>query len=160
MNMNKQALQRIFNNGLSAFGFTKKSPDYWYRVGVGVVQVINLQKSAYGMQFYVNLCCVPEGFEVPDIPIPKESQCPIRIRLTAVHPEQRKRIESLLDLENSSFEDAEREQGVNALVTELIVPFFADVQSVEALKSAITSNKLDEGAVTFAVKKYLGIEQE
>ena len=158
--MNKQALQKIFNNGLSVFGFTKKSPDYWYRVGVGVVQVINLQKSAYGMQFYVNLCCVPEGFEVPDMPTPKESQCPIRIRLTAVHPEQRKRIESLLDLENSSFEDAEREQGVNALVTELIVPFFADVQTVEALKSAITSNKLDEGAVMFAVRKYLGIEQE
>ncbi|WP_457150720.1 DUF4304 domain-containing protein, partial [Mesorhizobium sp. P5_C1] len=109
--MDKKELESLLNKDLSANGFKKKSAT-WYRQDAGALQVVNLQKSNFGLRFYVNIGCVPNGMSVEGLPTPKEYDCPIKIRLDSAFPDQKTRIEETLDLEISGLKDDERSANI------------------------------------------------
>ena len=154
--MNKKTLESSLGTYLVDNGFRKKASS-WYRQAEEVLQVVNLQKSNYGLQFYLNLCCVPAGMDVEGMPTPKQHKCPIRIRLTAAFPEQRDEIEEILDLERTSITDSMREQQIAQLTREKILPFLDHMKNTISLRQAIEQGMFNRGAVNLAAQKHLAI---
>ena len=154
--MDKKSLESVFGAQLSAKGFKKKASS-WYRQAEGALQVVDLQKSSWGMQFYVNLCCVPVGMEVEGMPAPKEHKCPIRVRLTSAFPEQKEEIEKVFDLEASSISESDRTEQVARLANELVLPFMACMKDAPSLRQAIEQGRFKNAWVNLAAQRHLGI---
>lgn len=154
--MDKKSLESVFGAQLSAQCFKKKAST-WYRQAEGALQVVDLQKSSYGMQFYVNLCCVPVGMEVEGMPTPKEHKCPIRVRLTSAFPEQKEEIEKAFDLEAGSIGESERTEQVARIVNELVLPFMACMKDVPSLQQAIEQGRFKNAWVNLTAQTHLGI---
>jgi len=70
---------------LKALGFRKKARTWW-RKSEGAVQVINIQKSEFGDQLYVNLGLYLKRMGEEEFP--PERRCHIRSRLERVVPEE------------------------------------------------------------------------
>lgn len=71
--------------GLKAQGFKKKART-WTRERGDVFQILNLQKSAYGEQLYVNVAVYLKA--LGSEPHPPEHRCHIRARLERIAPER------------------------------------------------------------------------
>ena len=154
--MDKQRLVSLLDDSLIARGFLRKASS-WYRQSGGVLQVFNLQKSAYGGQFYVNLCFVPEGMEVDGMPTPPEHKCPIRIRLDSVYPERSDQIKEVFDLEDMGLGDEGRAVSVTGLMRELVLPFMAAHDEVAKIRQAIAQGAFKSGAVSLAARRFLDV---
>ena len=107
--MEKKVLEALFERSLVVAGFRKKG-SCWYRQLSDILQLIDLQKSSYGKQFYINIACVPRGMQPEGMPFPQEHKCPIRIRLTSAFPAQRERVDKSLDLENGDLASKREEE--------------------------------------------------
>jgi len=59
--MDKKDLISLFNNVLKPHGFKKKS-NYWRLDGDELIKIVNLQKSQWGNQYYINY-----GFDFKDL---------------------------------------------------------------------------------------------
>jgi len=154
--MDKKSLESLVGNELQAAGFKKKGSS-WYFQSAGGLLVLDLQKSKYGAQFYVNLCCVPAGMNVQGMPTPKEHKCPIRIRLASAFPKKEREIEETFDLEDASLQDSARAGRITSLVYNLVLPFFENMKSLASLKDAIKKGVFDSGMVDLEVKRHLGV---
>ncbi len=118
---------------LKAAGFKKKS-DTWYRSSADVIAVLNLQKSNYGQQFYINVALWLRT--LGDVNAPPENQCHIRCRLSDVVEEDKKQIARLLDLEDVSTSDEDRSAQIRSLVERHVIPFFSRTATIDGLKTA------------------------
>jgi hypothetical protein len=154
--MNKKSLESLLDAQLITQGFRKKASS-WYRQAEGALQVVDLQKSSYGMQFYVNLCCVPIGMEVEGMPTPKEHKCPVRIRLTSAFPDQREKIEKVFDLDAVNIPDSEREEWVVSFAREFILPFLDYMKDAPSLRRAIEQGRFKQAWVNLTAQKHLGV---
>ena len=154
--MDKKGLESALGAGLVSHGFKKKGSS-WYREAEGALQVVDLQKSSYGLQFYLNLCCVPAGMAVDGMPTPKEHKCPIRIRLTAAFQEHRASIEETFDLERASLSEPQRQEAVARMAREWILPFFDHMKSACELRQAIKQGAFEWGAINLAAQRHLGL---
>jgi hypothetical protein len=155
--MDKKTLEAVFTQILSPNGFKKKR-SAWYREVQGVIQGVDLQRSFYGAQFYVNLFFVPEGISVEGMPTPKEYKCPIRIRLTSIIPERCKDIDALFDLEKLHLSESERISGIQEVISHILATFLNSLQSNGELKSAIEKNIFRNGWVNLVAQKHLSID--
>ncbi|WP_131994283.1 DUF4304 domain-containing protein [Dokdonella fugitiva] len=155
--MEKTYFQKLFGRLLREHGFMKQG-SRWYRSIGEVLQIADLQKSNFGQQFYVNLCWVPTGMTVDGMPIPKEQNCPIRIRLSAAYPNQEGDISQGLDLENKLTDD-ERERRVAWMTRDLMLPLFERLQDNRSLRAEIAEGVLRRGAVNAAARSFLGIAE-
>lgn len=154
--MDRKRLVSLLDESLIAPGFRRKASS-WYRQSGRVLQVFNLQKSAYGGQHYVNLCFVPDGMEVDGMPTPPEHKCPIRIRLDSVYPERWDLIKEVFDLENMGLGDEGREVSVTGLMRELVLPFMDAHDEVAKLRQAVLHGTFEHGAVSLTAKTFLGV---
>jgi len=156
--MDKKSLETIFGELLVTHGFKKKAST-WYRQGEGALQVVDLQKSSFGMQFYINLCCVPVGMSVEGMPTPKEHKCSIRIRLTSAFPEEKEEIEKILDLERRDIDNTMRLNQITRITNQLVIPFLALMKDVTSLKRAMEKGRLKNALIDLAAQKHLGINE-
>jgi len=129
----RNVVQRTFDEfGKAAFG--SKKAGSWYRRSDETIVVLNLQKSNYGLSYYVNaaIWLLAAG----PAQSPKPSQCHIQTRLERLVPaESRDRLEALLNLESPIEEEARRE--------ELLAQFHQHLLPV--VESAVTLNSLRFG---------------
>lgn len=51
--MDKKDLMKLFDNVLKPYGFKKKG-NYWRLEGDELIKIVNLQKSQWGNQYYIN----------------------------------------------------------------------------------------------------------
>ncbi len=154
--INKKTFESTFGVPLVVNGFKRKASS-WYRQAEGVLQVVNLQRSAYGAQYYVNLCCVPVGMEVDGMPMPKVHNCPIQIRLTEAFPDRKGEIENVFDLETTSLNAAEPKEQLARFAQELIFPFLANAKDVPSLRHAIEHGRFEGGSANIAARRQLGV---
>ena len=148
----------MVNGVLSQQGFKKKGAT-WYRQAAGTLQAVDLQKSAYGGQFYVNLCFVPEGMEVDGMPFPKVHKCPIWIRIDSAFADSQRQLEELFDLEQQVVAEATRTIGIQDMLIRLVVPFFDQLRESNDLRQAIENGVFKGGSVNLAARRHLGIEK-
>src|SRR4051794_24856767 len=114
----RNAVQQAFDRVGRVAGWEKKS-GAWYRHRDEVVAVVDLQKSQYGPQYYVNV-----GFwlrELGDERYPKTWKSHVQVRLgSLLSGELCERAERLLDLDQDIPND-QRADDIAALLTESIV---------------------------------------
>jgi hypothetical protein len=152
--MDAKKLKLIMNDYLAAHGFARKGTT-WYRTRAETLQLINLQRSEYGVQHYLNLAFVPSGMLTEENAFPKEYQCPIRIRMPPAKVEsESQEIERLFNLEIAEMSDQAREAGIRKMMESVTMPFLDEVGKV-GLKHAVERGFFDGGSVTLAARKYL-----
>lgn len=135
---------------LSPAGFLKKG-DSWFRRADDVVEVVNLQKSQFGHQYYLNyaLWLRPLG----EATFPKEEKCHIRMRANAIASSEAQ-LGRLLDLESGAPETERRSEFANILTAEFL-PFADACRTVNSLRSLLESGKLKKAMVHKAAKEVL-----
>lgn len=135
---------------LKEAGFKKKS-DSWYWSNDEVVLLVNLQKSQYGDQYYVNGGVALKSLGAAEFP--KEHHCHIRFRLTAVvSEEESKEIESVFDLENESLSDQQRKEEISRLVTDVALPILQACSSESGIGETVKSGRLAKAMIHKQVK--------
>jgi hypothetical protein len=135
---------------LVAAGFKRKS-DTWCSEKEQVTILVNLQKSQYSRQYYVNcgisLKCLGGN------PPKREHLCHVRFRLTAIAPAADCRlIDSIFDLEDETLADGERREKISSLIRDLALPFLQECSSGEGIAEAIENGKLDHALVNKQVR--------
>jgi len=154
--MDKRKFEFLIDYILRSNNFRKKA-DTWYRKGGDSLHVFNMQKSSYGNQYYINLCLAPNGMEIEGLPTPKENKCPIRARLAVLLSEDEKLYtDRLLNLEDATLPDMEREAEFTKILSAKVIPFFDEIESI-GLKKAINQGCLKKFLVSMTAKQYLGV---
>jgi len=131
-------------------GFTRKATS-WYRKQPDSIAVLDLQKSQYGHQYYVNvaLWLLPLGSATT----PKENQCQIRSRLGSLYPEDEREIAQLLDLE-SNINDDDRMARLG-IYLERVIPLYDAGATVGGLATDDGRRLLNQALVTGAAQRLI-----
>jgi hypothetical protein len=127
----RNAVQQAYDRFGQENGFEKKSGS-WYRQGEEAIGTVNLQKSQYGPQYYLNV-----GFwlrELGDERHPKLTDWHISARIEDLVPEVEERIGQLLDLEHPMPDD-ERSTELVALLNDRLLPLLERGSTVAGLRS-------------------------
>ncbi len=135
-----KSLSEIFRNELKPLGFKQKA-DTWYRENEQVVQVLNIDKADFTKCYYVNIALWLKA--LGPLPIPKEHLCHVRDRWEEVMPQiDRKYLEKLLDLNDTSIGEHERAVELSRLLQTYIIPFFLQMDSLSAIQQAYQTKSL------------------
>ncbi|MEW6747808.1 MAG: DUF4304 domain-containing protein [Planctomycetota bacterium] len=150
MTKTRNPLRLALEDVLGPAGFSRKG-DSWLRRTDEVVEVVNLQKSQYGNQYYLNyglwLCALGEDA------FPKEEKCHIRMRAGAIVSSEAQ-LGRLADLE-SIVSDSERRAGFARLITDEFLPFADACRTVSGLRSFLEAGRLKKAMVHVRAKATL-----
>lgn len=126
----------------------------WYRETDDAVLVADLQKSNFGDQYYVNLAVWLKA--LGEVRFPKESQCHIRIRPTALDANTQKYWErEVFNLEHRTIPDHKRIELIEAFLTRTAIPFLLAAGSIEGLRRMQHDGRLEGAAVMAVVEKVI-----
>lgn len=142
----------VMNGIMAAHGYRKKA-DSWFLERPETILLINLQKSQWGDQYYVNLAIWLRGLaDAKSIP-PKEQDCHVRVRLTSLTTEA---IERALDFSAGLLTMSERKRIVEECIRDVAIPFLEECGTLEWLKRQYTSGSLARAMVHKGVKALVG----
>ena len=154
--MENEEFKKLFNIEMSKNGF-KRRTSHWYKNINTILYVVNLQKSHFGDEFYINISFVPDGMAVAGLPFPKEYKCPIRLRLGSKMPEQTDAyIKTTLDM-SSPISNSERELQIKDIVRSYIIPIVDKISDIEKIKSVIINDTVKGIVITKEGLEFLGI---
>ncbi|WP_437954367.1 DUF4304 domain-containing protein [Sorangium sp. So ce119] len=127
----------------------------WYHDTEETVLVVDVQRSNFGQQHYINLgifvkACSQTLARFP----PKESECHIRLRLESLMPEaDEESVRTLLDLDNQSIGSAERQKRIRGLVSGIAIPFLLQCSTRTGLRDAKRNGRLDAAVIDKRVRE-------
>ncbi|PNI09774.1 hypothetical protein CXX84_05975 [Arthrobacter sp. AFG7.2] len=129
--MSRNVIQTTIDDFMKSAGFSKKSGS-WYRTTDEVITVVELQKSQYGLQYFVNigLWLRPLGKATA----PKEQVCHVRTRLSGLVGNEEGQLEALLDL-GVPTPDSERAEKLTTFFEAHMGPALEPVASLESLRA-------------------------
>lgn len=136
------------DDALKGAHFRRKS-SAWYRDLEETVLVVDVQKSNFGEQYYVNLGVLVKGLPANHggkLP-PKENQCHIRVRIEALKPDEEEQLKRMLNLEDGSIGVAERQQGIAGAITRIALPFLTQCSTRAGIRDAGARGQLDPALV-------------
>jgi len=146
-------LEAEFTAILKPLGFSKRGK-HWARATAQCFCLVNLQKSDFGDQFYVNLGAFVKQLD-PQATAPLEHHCHYRIRLTRVVPD-RAALERCLDFENEVGEE-ERFKTINSALRDYGVGWLKSVETLEGIRERLIKGADKGAAVTLSLKTLLGV---
>jgi hypothetical protein len=141
------------DSSLRSEGFQHK-PGTWYLEQEESILVVNLQKSNFGEQYYINLGVMLKGNASVRLP-PKEHECQVRLRIEAATPVEEQALTALLNLEDRSIEASDRERRVQALMAEHALPFLLQCSTRAGIQQAHRDGKLKGAQLHKAVRESL-----
>ena len=133
-------------------GFKVRS-NTWHKQCEDTILVVNLQKSQWGPQFYINLAVWVR--RLGDASAPKEYQCHIRQRATSLPDTRAKTLERALDLEDESMGMQEREACIDEFMRESAIPFLESLSTIEGIRLALEAQKLKGSLINRELKELL-----
>jgi Domain of unknown function (DUF4304) len=136
-------------------GFRVQS-NTWHKSCQDTLLVVNLQKSQWGPQYYINLAVWVR--QLGEALKPKEYQCHIRERATSLPSEEAKRLERALDLADESLSPEERAACIAGFIKETALPFLDSLSTLEGIRSAFESQKLKGCFVHRQLKELLAAQ--
>lgn len=140
----RNTVQVAFDESCKSLQFEKRR-GAWYRRGEDLVTVVDLQKSQYGPQYYINLGLWLIGLEGDAHP--KPVACHVRTRLASVVGEREElELKQLLDLE-SPVPDKERHDRLLAFLTGALQDMLSTTHSVATLRSPAGRSLLKKSGV-------------
>lgn len=114
--------------------------------------MVNLQKSQYARQYYINLGTCLKQLGGPERP--KEYECHVRIRLTSLMPDETA-LKQALDLEDETVPDEVREREVLDALDRFAIPFLKKAGSLEGLEELFNDGTLNKCLVDRRVGQLL-----
>jgi Domain of unknown function (DUF4304) len=135
-------------------GFKKKA-DSWYMDSDDIILVINLQKSAYGPQYYINVALWLKPLGEADCP--KEHRCHIRSRWDSLVAFDEKHLARLLDLE-APIADNERQLEIAHILKSHVVPFLSKVSTLDGVRSVYQTASWPSSLVNRSAQEFLSGE--
>lgn len=125
---NVEAVENGVQRALKECSFKKKS-NTWRKENDETVLVVNLQRSSWGAQFYINLGVLIR--ELDDIPNPTENKCHLRERLEEMAGAER--LKAALNAENAELTPEQREGIVYQTMKDIGIPFLESCNSLRGL---------------------------
>lgn len=150
---NLELLKRAITTALEPRGFKWKA-SAWYLDGQDGICVVELQKSNFGEQYYVNLAISVK--ELDPNPFPKEHQCHVRGRLSEVVADK-PRLEAALNFDTDASSPSDRFSFIVDAIVDEALPLLSGYQNLESLKEALEANKLKKFLVSLKLKRLLGL---
>jgi hypothetical protein len=147
--MNKSVLESAIDRQLAARGWRRRGSS-WYAETTESISAINLQKSQWGGQFYLNIGLYYRA--LGDERFPEEHKLHLRGRLSSITEASRLDLDTVLDLEQP-LPDEERTRSLEAAVLEVAVPYLearshlsevARLSKAESLGPLVVSRGLRE----------------
>ncbi|HYO65616.1 MAG TPA: DUF4304 domain-containing protein [Archangium sp.] len=139
MNSSSNPIRAAMVPALREAGFKVRS-NTWHKLCEDTILVVNLQKSQWGPQFYINLAVWVR--QLGDASAPKEYQCHIRQRATSLPDKRAKHLERALDLEDESTGMQEREACINEFMRDSAIPFLESLSTMEGIRLALEAQHL------------------
>ncbi len=130
----------------------------WHKSLPDSILVVDLQKSQYGLQYYLNLGIWLK--QLGEAQAPKEHQCHIRLRATALPAKGAKLLEQALDLEDMSISPEQREKVLVEYIQKEVLPFMEVTGTVEGASTALAGDKLKRAMVHKKAKELLTTKVE
>lgn len=135
---------------LKTHGFKKKS-NSWYLDNVESISVVNLQKSQFGDQFYINLGVAFKALGT--VKFPAANKCHVRFRLERAIPDTEQDIcKVALNMENHSISPDDRKATISRLVETYGLPMLRDSSSAKGVEAAYKDGRLAGAMVLRQVK--------
>lgn len=150
---NTKQLKTIIDDVLRPLGFTNKR-SAWYRHRQDTILIVDLQKSDFGGQYYVNLSVVLRGLNADDYP--REEFGHVRKRLDRII-EQREYANVAFDLEDTSITSSERQLRISQLIARG-AEWLEGLSMVEVLTRELRSNESLQRHTTLQARGFLGLE--
>ncbi|WP_052519602.1 DUF4304 domain-containing protein [Archangium violaceum] len=125
----------------------------WYKHAPDSLLVVNLQKSLYGPQYYINLAAWVK--QLGEAEAPKEHQCHIRVRATSLPTSNAEALGHALNLEDESMDTKQRESFIARFMREDAIPFLQSLGTWEGIRAAVNGGKLKKGLIYKEVQALL-----
>jgi hypothetical protein len=153
--MNKTDLLLTFGDELKKWRFQKKTGN-WYLNEKEIIKVVNLQKSNYGNQYYVNLGVYFKGIDA-DNNVPKEQQCHIRTRLNSWIINSQKNYNYLFNLDTLIISKEEFEMEMKKCIIDNVIPQLNAIESKEKILEIIYKEPAFLNTIPLKVKSYFNL---
>jgi hypothetical protein len=150
----RNAVHQAYDAWGRAFDLEKKSGS-WYGRSTEIISITNLQKSQYGLQYYVN-----QAFyfvSLGDERFPKEHMSHVRMRLGVVPGIDPARLVHLLDMEYS-IPETERVSELRTMLDDRLSPFNERASTVDGLRALRAEGAFRAAGVTGAAVQVLDAE--
>lgn len=149
MSDSQRQLAEALSPILKAAGYRKRALN-WHRDWADTISVLNLQKSQWGDQFYIN--CAIYLKALGDEETPPAYRCHIRIRLDDLLP-KRSRLHELLDFEKNIKKET-RLGEIEELVKSVALPWLEEHAQIERLKSVVRSDEPRNIFIHMAIREH------
>ena len=137
-----------FEAALKSARFIKKSGS-WYLENDETILVVNLQKSNYGDQYYVNLAVWVKA--LGDATYPKENKCHICLRIDSLVDEKAVKC---FDGEKSLSQE-KRAALITGLMESKAIPFLMECASLKGIGMQMASGGFEDALVNFRVEELI-----
>lgn len=152
MSNNDNFFHAFFNQILEPLDF-RNQKNNWYHETPEAVQIINLQKSAYSNNYYVNLAIWLKCFG--NTKNPKENKCHVRCRLSTIAGTALKKpLENALNWENQTLNQDQRRKILTEAIKDCAIPFLKKASTLLGIK-AIYQDELASQPILADLKQLL-----
>lgn len=145
-------LRATFDDFAKAAGFTKKSGT-WCRRQHETIAVLELQKSQYGSQYYVNVALWL--LEIGEASCPKEHACHLRSRLTQLLPNHEDQLKVVLDLDDLTLAENVRQEMFKALLNDQLLPLIERCSTLDGIRALAATDHLGSFLITGSAQRLL-----
>ncbi len=145
-------LALAIGRSLSPAGFKRKGAS-WFFASSDTISVLNLQKSNYGPQYYVNVAIWLN--QLGEATFPPEHKCHIRFRWEKLIPPDEKQLAGLLDLADTTRSDSDREAEICRVIDTWVLPFFVKLRSLKQLSALFNSSEWPSGGLVVIAAREL-----
>jgi hypothetical protein len=148
--MEKKELASILNEVLAPIGFKKKS-DYWVINGNEITKTVNLQKSQFSNNFYINY-----GYILKSVPL-NGLMMHVFKGFGSIDKTEHQRITALLDLGNN-ISNEDRTKELKKLLFEKLVLNIQEVNTEEDVLSEL-KKRPNLNDIPLVVKKHFSLAE-
>jgi hypothetical protein len=153
--MELRAFKQAFGRPLAEAGFSHKGQT-WFADRAEVVGVVNLQKSQYSSECFMNLGFWLKQMGRPPTMPPSEHLCHARVRAESLFPALGLEMSKLLNRE-SAIPDEERSTRLSVLLKDVVVPFVNYGTTAAGLREHIAEGRFEAGLVHVDLMRALGL---
>ena len=147
--IDKKIFKKAFSAPLEKAGFTKKGQT-WYLDGRDTIVVVNLQKSNYSEDYYVNVGIWLKA--LGDASFPQVEYCQLNYRMENLFPDQLTLIRQGCSL---AYSDAELLTGLSDFLAEKFIPFAQSCTDDHHIRELFAQGDLKRGLIFMEARKYL-----
>ncbi len=153
---NLKDLEVVVTSVLKPEGYRKKKTN-WYLETDDCILMVNLQKSRWGGQFYINLAVLITDLNKNNTP--QEYECHIRARLDEVVPNQNE-VKKTLDLEDTTIPTETKIETLANALNAYGIPFLSSLNTLSKIKEKLQRQELKKIAIRLDMREYLGFPDE